>query len=182
MKTTVEFILGLTGSPRKGGNTDIMLDALLGRAAGNGHRIRKIYLADHAIGPCTDCRRCKQDRLVCPVADGMQELYPLLDSASVIVFGTPVYFCGPSGPMKLLMDRLRPYFANGRLRGKRALLVAPAKDGPPEADLLTEMFCRSCGFLGMEFAGCIAGTAYDRGDIRSDREAMARLESWGAAL
>jgi multimeric flavodoxin WrbA len=175
-------VLGLVGSPRKGGNTDIMVDAVLERARGNGHETEKVYLYEESIGPCIDCRGCKKGDLVCIVEDGMQKIYPKLDSANAIVFGTPVYWVGPSGTMKQLFDRLRPYFGNGRIKGKKAILVAPAGDGPSEADLLTEMFRRSFEYLKIEFLGYALGKAYDRKEILNDKQAMDRAAELGASL
>lgn len=175
-------ILGLVGSPRRGGNTDILMDVVLDGAQANNHKVKKLYLRDFDIGPCIDCRGCKKGERTCVLDDGMNELYERLDSADVIVFGTPVYWCAPSGPMKLLVDRLRPYVANGRLKGKKGIVIAPAKDGPGDADLLTEMFRRTFGFLGMEAVGQVLGTAYDPRDILGDEQAMERAAAIGKAL
>lgn len=175
-------VLGLVASPRKGGNTDLLVDAILGGAQGRGHRIGKLYLYDCGIGPCVDCRGCKRDERLCIVEDGMQEIYDRLDAADVIVFGTPVYWYGPSGTMKQMFDRLRPYFANGRLKGKRAILAAPAGDGPAEADLLVEMFRRSLAALEVRLLGQVLGTGYDERDILADVRAMESAAALGAAL
>jgi multimeric flavodoxin WrbA len=175
-------VLGLVGSPRKDGNTDILVEAILGAARAKGHEVEKVHLSDLDIGPCRDCRGCKSGGMACVVADGMQSLYPRLDAADAIVFGTPVYWCGPSATMKLAFDRLRPYFATHGLRGKKALLAAPAGDGPGEADLLVRMFKRSWRALGVEFAGQVLATGYDRGDVRGDAEAMAQAAALGASL
>lgn len=175
-------VLALVGSPRKGGNTDILVDAVLAGATREGHEVRKIHLRDFAVGPCVDCRGCKRGALACVVEDGMQEIYPLLDAADAIVFGTPIYWCGPSGLLKNAFDRLRPYFANERLRGKRALVVTVAAEGAAEADLTVEMFRRSFSFLGMDFAGCVMGKGYDRGDVARDERALAEAALLGDGL
>lgn len=175
-------VLALIGSPRKGGNTDILVDAVLAGATREGHEVRKIHLRDFAVGPCVDCRGCKRGALACVVEDGMQEIYPLLDAADAIVFGTPIYWCGPSGLMKNAFDRLRPYFANKRLRGKRALVATVAAEGAAEADLTVEMFRRSFSFLGMDFAGCVMGKGYDGGDVRNDERALAEAVLLGDRL
>jgi multimeric flavodoxin WrbA len=83
-------ILGLVGSPRTGGNTDILMDVVLDGAQANNHRVKKLCLRDFDIGPCIDCRGCKKGERTCVLDDGMNELYERLDSADVIVFGTPV--------------------------------------------------------------------------------------------
>jgi len=175
-------VLGLVGSPRKKGNTDILVEAILGAARAKGHRTGKLHLHDLDIGPCRDCRGCKSGAQACVVEDGMQEVYARLDAADAIVFGTPVYWCGPSATMKLAFDRLRPYFATHGLRGKKALLVAPAGDGPGQADLLVRMFKRSFRALEMPYVGEVLATGYDRGDVLQDAQAMAQAAALGAAL
>ena len=175
-------VLGLNGSPRKGGNTDSLMDALFAKARHNGHRVEKVYLGDLRIGPCVDCRACKKEPFECVLSDGMREIYSRIDDADILVFGTPIYWFGPTGPMKTLVDRLRPYVANHNLRGKRALLVAQAGDGPGDADLTVEMFRRSLAYLEVDLSGNVLGTAYDRGDILADTEAMAKAAALGASL
>lgn len=71
---------------------------------------------------------------------------------------------------------------NGRFKGKKALLVAPAKDGPAEGDLLTEMFRRSLEYLDVEFVGQVLGAAYDLKEILIDKKAMERAVELGALL
>jgi len=175
-------VLALVGSPRKGGNTDTLVDAILSGAQQRGHTVEKVYLKDVEIKPCIDCRACKREPFFCVLADGMRNIYSQLDMADVIVFGTPIYWFGPTGPMKTLLDRLRPYVANHLLRGKKALLVAPAGDGPKEADLTVEMFRRSLDYLGAELINTVLATAYDRGDIENDVEAMTKAKALGAAI
>lgn len=175
-------ILGLVGSPRKRSNTDLLVDAVLDEAQQNGHRSSKIYLYDLAIGPCIDCRGCKKDDMRCIVDDDMQQIYDEIEAADAIVFGTPVYWLGPTGPMKMLIDRLRPYYSNGRMKGKKAVIVAPAGDGPKEADLLVEMLRRSFAYLELDLVGTVLGTAYEREEILQDGRAMAAAGALGARL
>jgi multimeric flavodoxin WrbA len=175
-------VLGLVGSARKQGNTDILVEAVLAAARAQGHDAVKIHLHDLDIGPCRDCRGCKTGELTCVVEDGMQEVYARLDAADAIVFGTPVYWCGPSATMKLALDRLRPYFASHGLKGKKTLLVALAGDGPPQADLLVRMFKRSFRALEMEHVGEVLATGYDRGDVLRDAQALAQAAALGTAL
>lgn len=98
-------ILALNGSPRKQGNTDILIDEILRGASSNGHQAEKLRLYDYEIQPCLDCRRCKQSETGynCALKDGMHEIYPKLEAADVIVFGTPIYWYGPTAKMKLLV-------------------------------------------------------------------------------
>ena len=88
-------ILALMGSPRKQGNTDLLINEILAGAENAGHQHEKLDLYDHEISPCTDCRDCKIG--ACSIDDDMLDLYPKIESANVIIFGTPLYWYGPSG-------------------------------------------------------------------------------------
>lgn len=97
-------VLGLVGSPRKGGNTDLLVSAILYGAGASNDEIEKLFLYDLHISPCLDCRSCKKGTCECILKDGMKELYYKLDEADTIIFGTPLYWYGPSAKMKLLID------------------------------------------------------------------------------
>jgi multimeric flavodoxin WrbA len=175
-------IVAFVASPRKGSNTDTLVDETLRAAETNGHTHEKIYLYDYEISPCIDCRKCKKDDLVCPIKDGMQEIYPKIDRADVIIYGTPNYWFGPSATMKLLMDRLRPYVANGKLKGKKAAVITPAADGPDACEPLIEMFRMGFDYLGVEFAGPVLVKAYERGEIKSDEKQLQKAYDLGLSL
>ena len=175
-------ILALIGSPRKGGNTDTLVGHILKGWTSRGHTYEKLYLYDHEICPCADCRRCKRGDCVCTINDGMQEIYPKVEAADVIIFGTPIYWYGPTGKMKLLIDRLRPFIATGRLKGKRALIVAPSEEGPKACGPLIEMLRRSFDYLGMELAGRVLAKAYEKAEVAEDREELKRAYDLGASL
>lgn len=175
-------ILALIGSPRKGGNTDILIDEILQGAKEEGCEVEKLRLYDHEILPCIDCRGCKKGEHSCALKDGMQEIYEKLQDADIIVFGTPVYWYGPTAKMKLLIDRLRPFIASKRLRSKRGIVVAPSEEGPGCCGPLMEMFRMSFDYLGMEMAGSILARAYERGEVRGDPEVLRRARDLGASL
>ena len=175
-------ILALIGSPRKGGNTDVLVDEILGGAQAKGHNVEKLRLYDHEILPCLDCRGCKKGENSCVLKDGMQEIYPKLQDSDLIIFGTPVYWYGPTAKMKLLVDRLRPFIASGKLKGKRGLLVVPSEEGPGCCGPLMEMFRMSFDYLGMEMAGSILARAYERGEVRSNTKEMKKAQDLGASL
>ncbi len=175
-------ILALIGSPRKGGNTDILVDQILKGAETKGHASEKLYLYRYEISPCMDCRRCKKSEHVCPVKDGMQKIYPKIRGADVIVFGTPNYWNGPTGQMKLLFDRMRPFAANGGVEGKRGIVVSPAGAGPKSCGPLVEMFRMSFDYLGMKFAGKILATAYEKGEIGKNKRELKRAYNLGLLL
>ena len=97
-------ILGLSCSPRKNGNTEILLgEALLG-ASQKGAEVELYSLAGKNIGPCDGCRACGE-KGICKIKDDMQEVYVKLLEADGIIFGTPVYFYNMTAQAKAVIDR-----------------------------------------------------------------------------
>jgi multimeric flavodoxin WrbA len=175
-------ILALIGSPRKGGNTDTLVNQILKGSRKSGHTGDKIYLYEYKISPCIDCLKCKKGKLVCPINDGMKKIYPKMERADLIVFGTPIYWYGPTGPMKLLIDRMRPFAANKKLRGKKWIMVAPAQEGARACKPLVEMFSLSFDYLGMKYVDKLLATANERGEVKGNRKLMDRAFRLGTSL
>lgn len=111
-------VLGLSGSPRKGGNTDILVQKALEAAKAKGAEVEFIGLAGKDIKGCINCPDCGK-RGECVIDDDIQGIYPRMEWADAIILGTPIYFGQMTAQTKTLMDRT--YFIHkngGRLRGK----------------------------------------------------------------
>lgn len=175
-------IVAFIGSPRKGSNTDTLVEETLKGAQQSGHTFDKLYLYDYEISPCVDCRKCKKGDCVCAIDDGMQQIYPKMDEADLIIFGTPNYWFGPSAKTKLLIDRMRPYVANKKLEGKKAVVITPAGDGARVCGPLVEMFRLSFDYLKMQFAGKILAKASERAEIKNDPDTLKKAYDLGASF
>lgn len=101
-------ILGIVGSPRRGGNTDTLIQAALNHATAQGAEVEKLYLCDYNIGECLGCNRCNET-CRCVLNDGMQEIYQKLEAADALILGSPTYFYQVTGLTKLFLDRLYAY-------------------------------------------------------------------------
>lgn len=177
-------ILAVIGSPRRGGNTEVMVEEILQGAVNNGHSFETLRLYDYEILPCLDCRGCKRAEggYRCVLTDGMNEIYPMLEWADLIIFGTPVYWYGPTAKMKLLIDRLRPFIASRKLEGKKGMLVVPSEEGKDCCGPLLQMFAMSFGYLGMKEGENMLSQAYERGEIRKRPEELERARKIGMML
>ncbi len=175
-------ILALIGSPRVGGNTDILVDRVLEGSESKGHSTEKLYLYDYEIMPCIDCRRCKKGSSTCALKDDMSIIYGKLQDADIILFGTPVYWYGPSAKMKLLIDRLRPFIDSKGLKGKRGIVAAPSEEGKGCCGPLMEMFRMSFGYLGMEFSDSILAKAYEKGEVKGNLDEMTKAYELGLSF
>jgi len=162
----------LIGSPRKRGNSFLMSQMLVESLKTDKYNSNFSFLYDFDINPCTDCRACKKDEMVCILEDDMNNLYKLIEEAEIIVIATPIYWFGPSAKTKLFLDRLRPYYANKRLTGKQLALLLPAGTGAPDCDLTIEMFKRASKALQMKYIGEVSAKAYDIGEIKYDKKAV----------
>lgn len=175
-------ILALIGSPRRGSNTDTLVEHILRGSETKGHTSEKLYLYDYSISPCIDCRNCKKGNHICAINDGMREIYPKLEAADLIIFATPLYWYGPTGKMKLLIDRLRPFIANAKLNGKKAVVATASEEGSGACGPLLEMFRISFNYLRMEFVGKIFVKAYEKGEIAEDEKELERAYKFGSLL
>lgn len=102
-------VLAIYGSPRKKGNTDLMLDAFLEGAESEGAKPERIYVRDAHIAGCLGCGYCDK-KGSCVQQDDMAGIYPLLEAAPRIVVASPIYFYGITGQLKLLVDRSQASF------------------------------------------------------------------------
>ncbi len=175
-------VLGFIGSPRRDGNTDLAVSRVLEGAAARSNAIEKVYLYDFEIASCLDCRGCKNEPHRCVLKDGMQQLYPKLEDADVVIFGTPLYWYGPSAKMKLFFDRLRPFIASEKLHGKKAILVAPSEEGAEACRFLVGMFELSFEYLGVAFVGKFLPTASERGDVAKQPQTLNEAFELGKSL
>ena len=111
-------ILGIYGSPRKGGNSDILLDKVLEGARSTGAEVTLIYARDLKMSGCRECGAC-DDTGKCVVRDDMQTVYPLLQTADVIFLATPIFFYSASSQVKSLIDRCQAMWSKRMLEKTR---------------------------------------------------------------
>jgi len=97
-------VLGIAGSPRRGGNTDLLLAEVMKGAASRGAEVKIIVLNDLTIAPCQHCDACLEAGK-CRVEDDMQMVYRELEQADRIVLVSPIQFMGVTAQMKAMIDR-----------------------------------------------------------------------------
>jgi len=97
-------IIGISGSPKPGGNNDQLIEKMLGIAKDRGFETDNILISDSEIAPCTACGVCGKGEK-CPIDDDMQPVYDQLLEADGIVVSSPVYFGTMTAQLKALCDR-----------------------------------------------------------------------------
>ena len=98
-------VLILSGSPRKGGNSNLLCDEFLRGAREAGNQVEKIFLRSKKIAPCNACYFCKRSGGQCAIQDDMAEVLDKMQAADVIVMASPVYFYSIDAQMKAVIDR-----------------------------------------------------------------------------
>ena len=149
-------ILGVVGSPRRNGNTHILVSRILEGAEEAGATVDLLFLDDLTIHECDGCHVCWEGNQ-CSKSDDMVDIYPKIVESAVIVFGTPVYWYGPTALMKGFIDRF-VYFNCPKnrvnIKGKSAVLAVPFEEENLEAaDLLVAFFEKSFQYLEMSLVG-----------------------------
>lgn len=107
-------VLALTGSPRKGGNTEVLVTAIAGGVVRTGGSVETVRLPDLALSPCIGCGGCAKTGR-CVIVDDMQALYDKIDAARAVIIASPVYFYALSAQMKIFIDRLQALWSRKQL-------------------------------------------------------------------
>ncbi len=103
-------VLGIMGSPRRDGNSEILLSRALEGAAAAGAEVKRIRLAGLNISGCTECNDCYEDGS-CSTADDMDRVYAALEWADRILLSSPIFFMGLPSQTKAMVDRTQRYWA-----------------------------------------------------------------------
>jgi multimeric flavodoxin WrbA len=126
-KTSRKRVIGIIGSPRRGGNTEILVDEVLAGAEEAGALIEKVILNELDIRPCQACDACQKTGK-CAQQDDMSKLLEQMQRSQVWVLGTPVYWWGPTAQFKAFLDRW--YGAKQvTFEGRRVILIIPLGGG-----------------------------------------------------
>lgn len=149
-------VLALLGSPRKSGNTGLLLDEYLRgiKASNKDAEITKVFLQEKSIQGCMACEACRSVTIgQCAIKDDMQQLYPLFCQADMVVYASPVYWWSVSAQLKAFMDRC---YALGPIEDsfagkKAALLMTYGGELPNKGpELVKTMFEEICDYKEMK--------------------------------
>lgn len=160
-------ILVLVGSPRVGGNTEMLADAFIEGAKSAGNNVAKVSLAGKTVNPCLACEFCKEHAHKCVQQDFMQAIYPQLEWADTVVLASPVYYFGFSAQIKAVIDR---FYADTETRFgiKSAVLLSVRGDDDKTSAVPTIANYKAIvEYCGWKDDGMIAvGNVSAKGDIK----------------
>ncbi|MDC7226844.1 MAG: flavodoxin family protein [Spirochaetales bacterium] len=180
-------ILAINGSPRKGGNTEIILNEVMKPLKEAGWDTELIKIGGTPMRGCLGCRKCfdKSDGTCIVAADMFNEIVPKAFEADALLLGSPTFYADVSSEMKAFIDRLGYVAAaNGRaLKGKIGASVSAVRRGGSihAVDSMNHLFPIS----GMIIPGATYwNMVYGRGpgEVTSDEEGMANMRNLGRAI
>ena len=178
-------VLGIMGSPRVGGNSDILLDEALTGAKETGAEVEKIILDKKKIAGCKDCKKCNETG-TCVIKDDMLQIHKKILDADAIIHSVPVYFWSMTSQMKAYLDRCCAFFdAQWRwqknyypkMKGKRIGLITVCGDqNVHTADPIVHSFKSTAEMTNLIWLGAVMTSAADKGDIIKDK--TAKRQAW----
>jgi multimeric flavodoxin WrbA len=189
-------ILGIGGSPRKHGNTDILLGRMLDGAEKEGVKTEAIYLRDYQYQPCIGCEWCRKENKCTGLNDGMQLIYPKVVESRGLVMISPTHNYNVTAWIKAFIDRLYCFYSytNEHPRGwstklgnqgRKAIIATVGEQTDPEEAIgLTMQAMRlPLSALGYEVIGELPVIGiFHKGRVKEDEETLKKAEALGAEL
>lgn len=147
-------VLILSGSPRKGGNSDLLCDEFMRGAKEAGHQVEKIRVQEKKVACCIACYACRNTG-VCAIKDDMAEIMQKMIECDVMVLASPVYFYSVDAQLKAVIDRSVCRWTE--VKNKEMYYIMTAAD-EEKTSMETTLAC----FRG--YADCVEG-AVEKGVI-----------------
>ena len=172
-------ILILAGSPRMGGNTDLLVEAFV-KGASQKHHVEVVSVHDYKVNPCMGCNACfKSESNSCVQKDDMSLIYEKMAVADMLVIASPVYFYGLSAQLKAVIDRFHNPIRDTYHIKKTALLLVGAASLPELFDGILAQYRLCLNFFKLEDTGRVLVRGIkDKGDIQNT-EAIQKANELG---
>lgn len=184
-------VLGVLGSPRVGGNSDILLDQALAGAKDMGAKVEKMILSRKKISGCIDCAKCNETG-ICVIRDDMLEIHKKILKADAILHSVPLYFWAMTSQMKAYLDRWCAFFDGNwnwhkayapKMKGKRIGLMTVCGDpNVHTADPIVHSFRATCKFSGLKLLPVVQASAFGKGEIDKNKKAKKEAYELGRKI
>ena len=181
-------VLGILGSPRLGGNSDLLLEQALTGAKDAGVETEKIVLRQKKISGCLDCEKCNETG-ICVIKDDMLEIHKKILAADTVIHSVPVYFWSMTAQMKAYLDRWCAFYDGkwrlhkaylSKMGGKRIGLITVCGDADVStADSIVHSFKKLCEFSGFQWLDPVMVSASSKGEIAGDEKSQKKAYDLG---
>jgi multimeric flavodoxin WrbA len=190
----VKNVVALLAGPRKKGNTDCIMDALLEGIRESGCGVEKMYISDLNISPCIGCMTCEEKELetYCALKDDMTDLYRKFLACDAFVMGFPVYTGRECSQAATFFDRLKALRSKGQYQKlgrqrKGALVVTWGWPSEDSYNHVVENAVFVLKLFGVDTAQIVTGSGfweayYKKGVVKLDEKGMVQAKEAGRAL
>jgi multimeric flavodoxin WrbA len=175
-------IVLLSGSPRKGANTDKLAAAFKSGAESAGKNISLFRAADMKIGGCMGCNHCIDKNGVCVQKDDMPAILDALRKADVLVLASPIYFFSITAQLKLVIDRAYALDSNLLPIKKAALLVTCGDESKKAADGAVVTYKSILAYYDWKDFGTIIVPGLENPEDIDGREELEQARKLGLAI
>lgn len=165
-------IVVVTGSPRKGGNSDILAEAFITAAEGKGHQVTRFDAGRMKIGGCRACNACFKTGKACAFEEDFNTIATAIAEADAVVLATPTYWFSMSAQIKVVLDHMYSFLVGGKgeeIAGKKAAVLACSmSDAAGMMDAVTGPIVKSFAYLKWDCIGevQVPGVA-NPGDVKN---------------
>ena len=182
-------VLALLASPRKNGNTEILLERVIEGAVHEGCQVETVNLHTHPVRPIDDCNECESHGS-CTIDenDNYGMIIEKFLESDCIILATPTYWYSVSAQMKAFIDRwycserLMPGF-HRKIRGKKVAVIAVhGEDDPAVTKHLFGQLQRSFQYLGLDFIGKVQGKALASGEMSRNKDVLEKAYKLGISI
>ncbi|MEG1583664.1 MAG: flavodoxin family protein, partial [Anaerovorax sp.] len=170
-------ILVISGSPREGGNTEIMVDAFAKGAGENGNQVTIKKLSGLTVAPCRACEYCFSHDGVCIQKDDMAGIISAMNESDMIVFASPIYWFAVSAQTKAVIDRLYAAAKKGFHPHCTALLLDSGSPGVYDSAIAA--YKAMSGYLKWEDKGIITISGMEKSGDMSHSEELSKVYALG---
>lgn len=176
-------LLGIVGSPRKGGNTEIIMMEALKAGEQEGAETELIRLVDFSLEPCDGCRSCFETKS-CAIKDDVEKIFKKMAEADGIIVGSPVYFYNVNAQTKTFIDRVGYlHIARGRTAFRNKVggaIVVARRSGLTDA--LSQILLFFMAARMNIVAPVVMALASAKGDVIKDAEGIENARELGKSM
>ncbi|MGQ1947810.1 flavodoxin family protein [Geofilum sp. OHC36d9] len=196
IKPPIQKVLAIGGSPRKNGNTDLLINQITAGVKNEHLDFENVNLGDIELNGCIGCEKCRKDKVCTKINDGMSTLYPDILTSQGLILASPVHNYNITSWMKAFIDRLycfyefdnnsRPRSWSSRLANQNRKVVIAAigeQDTISDLGFAIEAMQRPMEALGFEVVGSLPVLrAFEKGAIKKQPDTMEQAYDLGVKL
>ncbi|EXG86779.1 NADPH-dependent FMN reductase [Clostridium sp. ASBs410] len=175
-------IVVFNGSPRKNGNTELLVDSFIEGANDSGNIVTKFNVGRMKINGCSDCKYCFSHVGECVQKDEMQEIYHALYNADMLVLASPVYWHGMTAQLKSTLDRMYVSSLKAMPITDAALLVVYGDTDTAAVDPTISHYKAITKYMGWQDRGIVSQSeVMKRGEIKG-HSSLAAARNLGKSI